>query len=379
MSTTADSRNGPNDQASYVGFANLPNQVHRKSVKKGFEFTLMVVGESGLGKSTLINSLFLSDLYPDKKLPELKGNPTLDIVKNGARNGDDRLMLERFQQNVRINAKTVEIEERGVKLRLTVVDTPGFGDAIDNTDSFKSIIKYIDDQFEKFFHGERGLNRRNIADSRVHCCFYFISPFGHGLKPFDVEFMKQLQNKVNIVPVIAKSDCLTKKEVSDLKTKIKQELSANGIKVYSLPDVDEDEDEDYKEEVRQLKEAMPFAVSGSTTFIEAKGKKVRGRLYPWGVVEIENPEHSDFVKLRTMLITHMQDLQEVTQEVHYENYRLQKLATEARAGLKAELIIDQKGVDKDEMKRILQEKEAELKKMQEIMAKMQAEMSIQKI
>lgn len=29
----------------YVGFANLPNQVHRKSVKKGFEFTLMVVGE----------------------------------------------------------------------------------------------------------------------------------------------------------------------------------------------------------------------------------------------------------------------------------------------------------------------------------------------
>ena len=31
--------------ANYVGFANLPNQVHRKSVKKGFEFTLMVVGE----------------------------------------------------------------------------------------------------------------------------------------------------------------------------------------------------------------------------------------------------------------------------------------------------------------------------------------------
>lgn len=29
----------------YVGFANLPNQVYRKSVKRGFEFTLMVVGE----------------------------------------------------------------------------------------------------------------------------------------------------------------------------------------------------------------------------------------------------------------------------------------------------------------------------------------------
>ena len=32
------------EQSGYVGFANLPNQVHRKSVKKGFEFTLMVVG-----------------------------------------------------------------------------------------------------------------------------------------------------------------------------------------------------------------------------------------------------------------------------------------------------------------------------------------------
>lgn len=57
----------------YVGFANLPNQVHRKSVKKGFEFTLMVVGESGLGKSTLVNSLFLTDLYPERVVPDAIG------------------------------------------------------------------------------------------------------------------------------------------------------------------------------------------------------------------------------------------------------------------------------------------------------------------
>merc|ERR1712045_110337 len=64
----------------YVGFANLPNQVYRKAVKKGFEFTLMVVGESGLGKSTLINYMFLTDIYEQNssnsttKLPQ-----TLDI------------------------------------------------------------------------------------------------------------------------------------------------------------------------------------------------------------------------------------------------------------------------------------------------------------
>jgi septin family protein len=39
---------------------------------------------------------------------------------------------------------------------------------------------------------------------------------------------------------------------------------------------------------------------------------------------VENPKHSDFIKLRTMLIsTHMQDLKDVTQDVHYENFRAQ--------------------------------------------------------
>jgi len=187
--------------------------------------------------------------------------------------------------------------------------------------------------------------------------------------------MKQLHQKVNIVPIIAKADVLTKTEVTQLKKRILEEIKLNGIKIYTLPEVDEDEDESYKEEVRQLKAAMPFAVSGSTTFIEAKGRKVRGRVYPWGVIEIENPEHSDFVKLRTMLIAHMQDLQEVTGEVHYENYRLQKLAAEAKAGAKAELLIDSSNArgGGDDMKRILEEKEAELRKMQELMAKMQAE------
>jgi septin 2 len=122
--------------------------------------------------------------------------------------------------------------------------------------------------------------------------------------------MKQLHQKVNIVPVIARADALTKKEVAELKKRVRLEIQSHGIKVYTLPEVDEDEDQDYKEEVRQMKEAMPFAVSGSTTTIEAKGRKVRGRVYPWGVVEIENPEHSDFIKLRNMLITQMHDLQE---------------------------------------------------------------------
>ena len=44
------------------------------------------------------------------------------------------LFAEKINKTVKIEASTVEIEERGVKLRLTVVDTPGFGDAMDSTD-----------------------------------------------------------------------------------------------------------------------------------------------------------------------------------------------------------------------------------------------------
>ncbi|ELK14411.1 Septin-2 [Pteropus alecto] len=301
----------------YVGFANLPNQVHRKSVKKGFEFTLMVV--------------------------------------------------EKIERTVQIEASTVEIEERGVKLRLTVVDTPGYGDAINCRDCFKTIISYVDEQFERYLHDESGLNRRHIVDNRVHCCFYFISPFGHGLKPLDVAFMKAIHNKVNIVPVIAKADTLTLKERERLKKRILDEIEEHNIKIYHLPDAESDEDEDFKEQTRLLKASIPFSVVGSNQLIEAKGKKVRGRLYPWGVVEVENPEHNDFLKLRTMLITHMQDLQEVTQDLHYENFRSERLK---RGGRK----VENEDMNKDQ---ILLEKEAELRRMQEMIARMQAQMQLQ--
>lgn len=44
------STSAPQDhEKQYVGFATLPNQVHRKSVKKGFDFTLMVAGETARG------------------------------------------------------------------------------------------------------------------------------------------------------------------------------------------------------------------------------------------------------------------------------------------------------------------------------------------
>lgn len=46
--------------------------------------------------------------------------------------------LERIVQTVEITKHVVDIEEKGVKLRLTIVDTPGFGDAVNNTEWYVS-------------------------------------------------------------------------------------------------------------------------------------------------------------------------------------------------------------------------------------------------
>lgn len=72
---------------------------------------------------------------------------------------------------------------------------------------------------------------------------------------------------------------------------------------------------------------IPFAVVGSNTEVDTiDGRRVRGRAYPWGVIEVDNEEHCDFVKLRQMLIrTHMEELKEHTNNTLYEKYRTDKL------------------------------------------------------
>ncbi|XP_018342923.1 PREDICTED: septin-7 isoform X7 [Trachymyrmex septentrionalis] len=292
----------PKELDGYVGFVNLPNQVYRKAVKKGFEFTLMVVGESGLGKSTLINSMFLADIYS----AEYPG-PSLRIKKT-----------------VAVETSKVLLKEKGVNLTLTVVDTPGFGDAVDNSNCWVPVIDYIESKYEEFLNAESRVTRRQIPDSRVHCCLYFVAPSGHGLKPLDVEFMQRLHDKVNIIPVIAKADTMTPDECAHFKKQILNEIAQHKIKIYEFPEVEEEEDTKLH---KLLRDRVPFAVVGANTVIEHDGKKIRGRKYPWGIAEVENLEHCDFIALRNMVVrTHVQDLKDVTNNVHYENFRCRTLA-----------------------------------------------------
>ncbi|KAI6926289.1 hypothetical protein KC341_g12857, partial [Hortaea werneckii] len=51
---------------SHVGFDSITNQIEKKLLKRGFQFNVICVGQTGLGKSTLINTIFASHLVDSK-------------------------------------------------------------------------------------------------------------------------------------------------------------------------------------------------------------------------------------------------------------------------------------------------------------------------
>ncbi|KAG2221605.1 hypothetical protein INT45_005179 [Circinella minor] len=295
-----------------IGVGHLPNQRHKIVAKRGANFTLMVCGESGTGKTTFVNTLFTTTIKDPRKIEHR--HKSVDTQRNGDR-------------TVEIEITRAELEENKFKVKLTVIDTPGFGDYVNNYDSWSPIVDFVDDQHESYMRQEQQPSRQGVIDRRVHACLYFIRPTGHSLKPLDIEVMKRLGSRVNLIPVIAKADTLTPKDLAAFKQKIMDVIKAQDIRVYSCP-IDS-EDESTTQLNKDIMTAMPFSVIGSTDIVGTPdGRQVPGRAYSWGVAEVENEQHCDFKKLRNLIIrSHMLDLISTTEETHYENYRQQQMAS----------------------------------------------------
>jgi len=294
----------------YVGFDSIQEQIRLNSLKRGFEFNVMVVGCSGLGKSTLINTLFKTRASRTSCTPENSEIP----------------------KTVEIKSVTHVLEEKGVNLKLTVTDTPGFGDQINNKNCWDPVLGYINRQYDIYLNEEISINRRmKIPDNRVHCCLYFIAPTGHRLKPLDILVMKHLDKCVNVIPVIAKADTLTLEEREAFKKRIREDVQLNNLNIYPIMHSNLTE-----EEIKfnnKVKEQIPFAVVGSDRYVSVGSKNVLGRKTKWGIIEVENRAHCEFPLLRDLLIkTHMEDMIEVTKAIHYENYRRLKLAQKMNQG-----------------------------------------------
>lgn len=81
-----------------------------------------------MGKSTLVNTLFASHLIDSKGRQHVqdlhKQTTQIESVSHGK-----HLVARQYKHS---NILIIVIEENGVRLRLNIVDTPGYGDQVDN-------------------------------------------------------------------------------------------------------------------------------------------------------------------------------------------------------------------------------------------------------
>ncbi|KAL0575678.1 Cell division control protein 11 [Marasmius crinis-equi] len=285
----------------------------RRSKAKGIQFTVMVVGASGTGRTTFVNTLCES--------PVLQHKDSSDTETASAETG------------IEIKPVNVDIEEEGLRVNLTVVDTPGFGDNIDNGPAFQQIISYLERQYDDILAEQSRIKRNaKFRDSRVHVLLYFIQPNGHALTEIDIELMRRMAHRVNIIPVIGKADTFTPRELKAFKKRIMEDIAHYDIPIYNFPyDVEEDDEDTIQENV-ELRNSLPFAVIGSEEEVEIDGESIRARVYPWGIAEVDNPDHSDFVRLKGAILgSHLYDLKSLTEDFLYETYRTEKLSRSAYA------------------------------------------------
>ncbi|KAK6458726.1 Septin-domain-containing protein [Scheffersomyces xylosifermentans] len=304
----------------------------RKTLKKSINFSAMIVGESGLGRSTLINTL-------------CGGN---SIVPTSSTANQDP-----FSKKLTLRHENVELEDNeGHKISLNIIDTPNFANSINCDDDFKVVVDFIRHQYDEVLLEESRVKRNpRFKDGRIHVLIYMINPTGHGLSEIDVKFMLHINNLVNIIPIIAKADSLTPKELELNKQLILEDFNNYGINYYKFNEYEYEQDyidDEIIEYNKYLNSLIPFAVIGANEYQESSNEdedlvklRILNPIHS-KPINVENPDINDFTILKNvLLITHLNEFKELTHDLIYENYR-----TEALSGKKFEYINNKDG-DKD--------------------------------
>ena len=325
----------------------------------------MVAGHTRTGKTSFIHTLY--DALPVKKLhfasstAEGSASPVVTAA-------DKPFPFPPADITAPTPAPaSIEFDQGHEKILLRLIDTPGVPipvnvhkatpheeEVIINlADSHAtSLVGYLEAQFEATLLEESKVRRNpKSQDYQTHACLYLLDPqvclASRGLTTIDRRLLARLSQRVNVIVCLAKSDLLTVRQLRALRTYIQQDIAKHQIPVYAFPDVVDEDDEDGDGGVdpdvadlnAQLRSLLPFALVNAEDPEEfsldnpaangdakADGSRPLARAYPWGLVEVENPEHCDFVQIKnTLFATHMQELKDFTREVHYEQWRTEKL------------------------------------------------------
>ncbi|KAL2915834.1 hypothetical protein HK105_204535 [Polyrhizophydium stewartii] len=219
------------------------------------------------------------------------------------------------------------------------------------------LLRYIESQFEATLAEESKVRRNpRSPDFMTHACVYMLNPdviiAAGGLSLVDRLVLAKLCTRVNVVPVLAKSDLLTVRQLRSVRALVAANLHDHAIPVYSFPDDDADadaDDEGDEEPPVNLAALVPFRLVNSEvtdddpdalpfTGLVVNGKKILGREYTWGVVDVENPDHCDFIELKNALFgSHLDDLKHKTRAALYEQWRTERLIDSQSRGPAARL------------------------------------------
>ena len=121
----------------------------------------------------------------------------------------------------------------------------GLGDYLDNAAELENLRDDLLSRHHKWRNLD-GLamsqNDFKCKDDRIHCVFYFIA--AHRFRAIDKAFILKLAKLVNIVPVIAKADCMTLDERKRFLCEVHYELEKLSTELQYLPIYDFQEEDD---------------------------------------------------------------------------------------------------------------------------------------
>lgn len=226
------------------------------------------------------------------------------------------------------------VEPNVTPIRLKTYLTRNFGFNLKNSTNSLRLVKFIEQEFEMTFQEEIKINRNpRFDDNRIHVGLYFIRPTGKryvyvtniaskiftnnckSLNEFDIDSMKKLASRINLIPIIAKSDSLTDEEMQLNKRLILESIREHEIPIFNFLDEFVDDEYDY---LRTLQDKLPFSV------ISANSGQKRKTL--WGEIDVMDASICDFLILKNILFgSHIHEFKEITVNKKYENYRIQKL------------------------------------------------------
>lgn len=342
----------------------LGEQLQKEWRRAGINFRVMLVGESGLGKTTFTRAL-LRPYVPEHLLDQGTLNQNLSEPVRG--------------RTVGIQEIVHSVQNDGFPVEFEIIDCPGYGDDVDNTGWINKIKEYITTRFEKHYEalgnppkmdGEHTSMNALQRDGLVHVCLYFIA--AHRLKGVDLEFMRRLEPYVNLVPIIAKADTMTLAERDAFRRLVLAELRQHNIRIFELsadgvvaptPSKSNSRDQDLSslddspaQPQRSRKQLVPASDAAAATAaalglppaqpapapqgvprattqpppFAVCASEDGTRVYPWGTCCAEDPTHSDLSTLRSMLFaSSMVQAKRTTLQLYETAYAAPRRADEA--------------------------------------------------